>query len=178
MPARRLESNPSWSWISIEIDTSSISPTERTSFSSRSSVFKPLIEILGVNVQLASEDTFGQIKSARLHIRGLIGFLPNPGSFLGGLSWEEASKKINWKMDCFSDFEDLDFLDPNDFTFLQVSHTITAAGLDPPIEAEAVICLVLTPTGDNDVEFNRVGLAYVPQSLMRGRFVVKNIAIV
>lgn len=68
--AKRFENakEPSWSWASIELGCFNGPPW--TFMSHQHPVSMCATNVLGINIQSVGEDPFGQVKTARLHLRG------------------------------------------------------------------------------------------------------------
>lgn len=181
---------PSWSWASIELCTDDA--TSR--FTPRHSRL-PIIwaSILGINIPSVGDDPFGQVKSARLHLRGPCRYASELRAWLKDNGYpQDVTRFVEVQFDCASD---VDTMSLHDFMFLQVASSeegsIATAKpmMVPPIQPPSAgahintppklqntsvvevnmirYALVLKPTGMASLEFKRIGISTIPHFMAR-----------
>ena len=190
--AERFENmpEPSWSWASIELR----SADQAARFTpSRSRL--PIIwaSVLGINIPSVGDDPFGQVQSARLHLRGPCRYASELRRWLRENGYPpDVTGFIELQLDCTSDVE---VMQQHDVMFLQVASSeenslaTSRPTMMPPIQPPSVeanvntppklrgnpvvevnmirYALVLKPTGVANLEFKRIGISTIPHFMAR-----------
>ena len=181
---------PSWSWASIELRADD--PAAR--FTPRRSRLQIIwASLLGINIPSVGVDPFGQVQSARLHLRGPCRYSSELRRWLREKGYpSDVTRFIEIQLDCPSD---ADAVKHYDVMFLQVASSeenslatlkptmlppmqppSVGTNVDTPprlqesptVEANMIrYALVLKSTGRADLEFRRIGISTIPHFMAR-----------